>query len=337
MLYLTKQLSNMPKRRFTKELLDEILQRDGATLIGEYKKITRDIRINYKCKCGLEYTKMMRYIDEEAGALCKDCGMKHMVETQKKYMIDTYGASHPMLVPEFKNKQEETMIANYGVSHNSHNPNTIQKRKDTLIEHFGVPHHFQLPEKIEERRETCRKNFGVDHHLQRDVILAKQRKTNLEKRGVEYSLQSKEVRAKGVATNLLIYGVEHPSQNQEVMERTQKNAKKYKEFKMPSGEIRMVQGYEPFALTDLLKVYTEEQIKTDRKDVPRIQYEVEGKKRYHFPDIFIPHEKKIVEVKSTWTYKCKTDNIQNKKKTAEEQGFLYEIWCYDKKGQKVSV
>jgi len=327
----------MPKRRFTKELLDEILQRDGATLIGEYEKITRDITIKYKCKCGEEYQKMMRYIVEEAGALCKDCGMKNMVDTQKKSMIDTYGASHPMLVPEFKKKQEETMIANYGVSHNSHNPDTIQKRKDTLIKHFGVAHHFQLPEKVEERRENCRKKFGVDHHLQRDDILEKQRQTNIERRGVEYSLQSEEVRKKGIATNLRVYGVEHPSQSQEVMERTQRNAKKYKEFKMPSGEIRKVQGYEPFALTDLLKVYTEEQIKTDRNDVPRIQYEVDGKKMYHFPDIFIPHEKKIVEVKSTWTYNCKTDNIQLKKKSTEEQGFAYEIWCYTNKGLKVPV
>ena len=327
----------MPKQKFTKELLDEFLERDGATLIGEYKKIKRDIPINYKCRCGEEYKKIMRYIVEEAGALCKKCGMKHMVETQKKSMLDTYGASHPMLVPEFKKKQEETMVANYGVSHNSHNPDTIQKRKDTLMEHFGVAHHLQLPEKIEERRETCRKNFGVDHHLQRDDILAKQRQTNLERRGVEYSLQSKEVRAKGIATNLIVYGVEHPSQNKEVMERTQKNAKKYKEFKMPSGDIRKVQGYEPFALADLIKIYTEGQIKTDRKDVPRIQYDIDEKKRYHFPDIFIPHENKLIEVKSTWTVTCKSDNIQLKKKACEEQGFLYEIWCYDKKGIKVPV
>ena len=233
----------MPKRRFTKQLLDEILQRDGATLIGEYKKITRDIPINYKCKCGVENTKIMRGIVENAGALCKDCGMKHMVETLNKSMIDTYGVSNPMLVPEFKKKQEETMIANYGVSHNSHNPDTIQKRKDTLIEHFGVAHHFQLPEKIEERRENCRQKFGVDHHLQRDDILEKQRQTNLERRGVEYALQSEEVKAKSIATNLLVYGVEHPSQNQEVMERTQKNAKKYKEFKKWHDEYVHCQGH----------------------------------------------------------------------------------------------
>lgn len=327
----------MPKRRFTKELLDEILKRDNAILIGEHSKITRNILIKYKCKCGVEYQKMMRYIVEEAGALCKDCGTKHMVETQKKSMMDTYGASHPMFVPEFKKKQEESMIATYGVSHNSHNPDTIQKRKDTLIEHFGVAHHFQLPEKIEERRENCRKKFGVDHHLQRDDILEKQRQTNIERRGVEYSLQSDDVKAKSVATNLLIYGVEHPSQNQEVMERTQKNAKKYKEFKMPSGKIRKVQGYEPFALRDLLNVYTEDQITTDRKGIPRIQYEVNGKKKYYFPDIYIRHDNKIIEVKSTWTYKCKSDNIQLKKKATEDRGFVYEIWCYNGKGERISI
>jgi hypothetical protein len=325
------------RRKFDKALLDECIKRDGATLIGEYEKITRDIPINYKCKCGEEYHKNMRYIVEEAGALCKKCGMKHMVETQKKTMIDTYMASHPMHVPEFKKKQEETMIAKYNVSHNSYNPDTIKKRKDTLLNHFKVPHHFQLPEKIEERRENCRKKYGVDHHLQRDDILEKQRQTNRERRGVEYSLQSEEVRAKAVATNLRIYNVEHPSQNQEIQERAQKNAKKFKSYKMPSGAIRKVQGYEPFALDTLLKTYTEDQIKTDRKDVPRIQYEDGGKQKCYFPDIFIPHENKLIEVKSTWTYKCKTDNIQKKAEACKAQGYNYEIWCYNAKGVKLDL
>ena len=106
---------------------------------------------------------------------------------------------------------------------------------------------------------------------------------------------------------------------------------------MPSGAIRKVQGYEPFALKELVKVYSEEQIKTDRKDVPRIQYEVDGNKKYYFPDIFIPHENKLVEVKSTWTYKSKTDNIQLKKAACEEQGFLCEIWCFNNKGERIEV
>jgi hypothetical protein len=327
----------MPKRRFTKELLDTILQRDDATLIGEYEKITRDVSITYKCKCGEMYEKMMRYIVEEAGALCEECGKKHMVESMKKFMIDKYGAEHPMLVPEFKKKQEETMIANYGVRHNSMNPDTVKKRKDNYKNKYGVEHHFQLPEKIEERRQNCRERFGVDHHLQRDDILNKQRQTNIERRGVEYSLQSNDVKAKGIITNLERYGVEHPSQNQEVMERTQKNAKKYKEFTMPSGTIVKVQGYEPYALRDLLNIYTEDQIKVERKNVPRIKYADGEKTRYHFPDVFIPHENKIVEVKSTWTYRSKGDNVLLKKRCCEEQGYDYEIWVYNGKGKRVNV
>jgi hypothetical protein len=308
-----ERTKKMPQK-FTKELLDQIIQRDDATLIGEYPHINRETHISFKCKCGGEFSKGMRALVENAGALCKTCTMKHMVITLSKTMTETYG-----------------------VSHNSYNLDTIQKRKDTIFEHFGVAHHLQLPEKIEERRETTRKKFGVDHHLQRDDILAKQRQTNRDKRGVDNPMQSDEVKAKSVATNLITYGVEHPSQNQEVMERTQKNAKRFKEFVMPSGDIRKVQGYEPFALKKLLEVYTEDQLKTGVKNVPRIQYEVNGKKRYHFPDIFIPHENKLVEVKSTWTFKNKADNVLLKKKAAEEQGFLYEIWCFDGKGKRVEV
>lgn len=107
---------------------------------------------------------------------------------------------------------------------------------------------------------------------------------------------------------------------------------------MPSGAIRRVQGYEPFALTDLLHHgYTEEQIVTGRTGIPRIQYTADSKARYHFPDIFIPHENRIIEVKSTWTYACKEDNIQLKKTASEEAGYCYEIWCYDRDGKRVNI
>lgn len=327
----------MPKRRFTEALLTEQLRQDGAIRTGKYDKITRDTPITFICKCGSESKKIMRAIIDNAGALCKSCSMTHMVETQQNTMIEIYGESNPMLVPEFKKKMEDTMMATYGVSHNSLNPDTVQRRKDTLFENWGVPHHFQLPEKIQERRQNCLDKFGVPHHLQRDDILAKQRATNMERRGVEYALQSEDCKAKAIVTNLAVYGVEHPSQNKEVMERTQKSAKKYKDYVMPSGAVRKVQGYEPFALKELEQSgYSEDQIKTDRDEVPTIEYEVDGKKKYHFPDIFIPHENKIVEVKSTWTLKCKTDNVQLKKAAAEQQGFHYEIWCFNGKGERVT-
>ena len=109
---------------------------------------------------------------------------------------------------------------------------------------------------------------------------------------------------------------------------------------MPSGEIRKVQGYEHFALNELVKIYSEDQIKSDRKDIPRIEYYKEDnkdKKRYYFPDIYIPHENKIIEIKSTWTYKCQRGNIKEKAEFTKKNGYIYEIWVYDNKGVKVEV
>ncbi len=106
---------------------------------------------------------------------------------------------------------------------------------------------------------------------------------------------------------------------------------------MPSGEIRKVQGYEPFALDELLKTNSETDILTNRKDVPRITYKIGDKTRYYFPDIYIPSENRIIEVKSTWTYKCKEDNIQEKKKATEEAGYIYETWIYAKNGNKIEI
>lgn len=106
---------------------------------------------------------------------------------------------------------------------------------------------------------------------------------------------------------------------------------------MPSGEIRKVQGYEPFALDKLIKTNSETDILTNRKDVPRISYTIGDKIHYYFPDIYIPSENRIIEVKSTWTYKCKEDNIQEKKKATEKAGYNYEIWVYDGKGNKIEI
>jgi hypothetical protein len=119
------------------------------------------------------------------------------------------------------------------------------------------------------------------------------------------------------------------------MQKAQQNARKYKQHTMPSGTIRKVQGYEPFALHDLLKSYKEDDIKTDRKDIPRIAYQKDGKDKYYFPDIYLPSINTIIEVKSTWTYRSKTDNIIEKEDATKAAGYNYDIWIYDAKGNRM--
>jgi hypothetical protein len=105
---------------------------------------------------------------------------------------------------------------------------------------------------------------------------------------------------------------------------------------MPSGEIRQVQGYEPFALNILVKEYTEDQINSNRKDVPRIMYEYENKSRYYFPDLYIPHKNLIIEVKSAWIYSRNEEKNKKKAFATINQGYNYEMWVFNAKGARIN-
>ncbi len=345
---------------YDSKLLTEVLSRYNATLKGTYNKLTIDTSINYICKCGTEHTKSFRSIVKWGGALCKTCCNKIQNEKAKKTFIENYGVSNPQQSQTIREKAKQTNIDKYGTEHTFQSKLVKDKIKETNIERYGCEVPTQNKDVLEKIKKTNLIKYGVEITSQNPEVRAKIVKTNIERYGSECCLKNKEVQDKikntmisrhGVEHNfqagdlrdkrketfLAKYGVEYPAQSAEIMEKTQKNAKKFKEYKMPSGEIRKVQGYEPFALDALLKQgYTEDQIKTERKDVGRIQYEVDGKKKYYFPDISIPHEKKIIEVKSTWTYKCKTDNIQAKADATRNQGYTYELWIFDGKGRRVS-
>jgi len=259
---------------------------------------------------------------------------KTLITLQEKYgenIINAFQAE------EVKTKSKTTNMERLGVEYPGQSEEVKNKIRGTNMERLGVEYPGQSEQVKQKIIATNIERHGVEYTFQSEDVIEKIKATNVERYGVVCPLQNKEIMEKVKATNVELYGVEHPLQNKEVADRAQKNAKKYKRFEMPSGAVRKVQGYEPFALKILVKTYQEDQIKTDRKDVPRVQYEVDGKKKYHFPDIFIPHENKLIEVKSTWTLKCKTDNIKLKKEACEEQGFLYEIWCFDGKGNRVEV
>ena len=163
-------------------------------------------------------------------------------------------------------------------------------------------------------------------------------KTNLEKYGVEYNLQREEIREKIKETNLEKYGVENCMQNPEIMEKNIKMSYYLKEYTLPSGNIIKIQGYEHFALNELLKNINENDIITGCKNVPTIWYNDEsGKKHRHFVDIFVSSQNKCIEVKSTWTFKKQKEIVLLKKIAAKELGYLYEIWVYDNKGNKVEI
>jgi hypothetical protein len=176
--------------------------------------------------------------------------------------------------------------------------------------------------------------FGTKCSLQNEDVKKKNDDTCMIKYGVKMSLQNEEVKAKSIATSMQKYGVRNPMQSNEIQEKSQKSSWRYKEYKCPSGAIRKVQGAEPFALDELMRDFNEDQIKTDRAEIPRIMYIYKEIERYYFCDIWIPHINKLIEVKSSWTFNLDNDKVIEKGKACIEQGYSYEIWIYGIKQEK---
>jgi hypothetical protein len=265
--------------------------------------------------------------------------------------LKNYGVEHIMQSTQFRNKVKDIILKKYGVSnvnklkevrdkiiktnllrYNATNPMKNEEVKKRLIQRiqykYNVNHISQSSIFKEKLKKTCLKRYGVESTLYLPEIKIKIVESFITKYGVSNPNKLKEIRDKIKITNIKRYGVEYPSQSKEINEKTQKNAKHYKKYTMPSGKICNIQGYENYALNELITQYTEDEIKTDRIDIPRITYIVNNKKKYYFPDIYIPKDNKIIEVKSTWTYNSKIDNIQLKLDATKAAGYTYEIWIY---------
>jgi hypothetical protein len=124
------------------------------------------------------------------------------------------------------------------------------------------------------------------------------------------------------------------------MDKINKNSYKSKDYIMPSGKIIKIQGYEHHGLNELLQneLINEDDIITGCNNVPVIWYiDKNNKKHRHFIDIYIPSQNRCIEIKSTWTAKLHNNVIFLKQQAGKELGYNYEIWIYDKDGNKLEI
>jgi hypothetical protein len=188
------------------------------------------------------------------------------------------------------------------------------KMKIKSFEKYGVSHFSKTEESIQQHKNTCIKKYGVESNLQLSECKEKIKETCLQK-----------------------YGFKHPAQNPEIMEKITKNAYKSKDYILPSGRTIKIQGYEHYALDQILQDgVLEDDIINGCSNVPELWYEdIENKKHRHFVDIFIPSQNRMIEVKSTWTAEKGKEYIFLKQEAGKRAGYLYEIWVYNNKGEKV--
>lgn len=131
---------------------------------------------------------------------------------------------------------------------------------------------------IERKKQTSRKNYGTD-----------------------FPCQSRKYQEQMVERYLVAYGVEHPMQYREIFERVLAVTHKKKDYKLPSGKIIKLMGYEPMVVDWLIdNGIHEEQLQFLK--IPSFRYEWNDKIKSYFPDIYVANMNLIIEVKSIWTY-----------------------------------
>lgn len=311
----------MIRLKYDYEMLKNICEEHNVTLLEDYsnKFITRDTRIVGKCiLCENSFDKSLNKLHKQLNFGCKSCAKKIKFIRIKNTMVEKYGVEYAAKSQIFLDKMKETTFERYGLEYATQSEKVKDKIKKSNLE-----------------------KYGFEYGLQSEEVKEKRRLTNLEKYGVECCLQSQEIKDKLKQTCLVKYGVEHVSQNPEIAEKQNRHSYYFKQYIMPSGAAIDIQGYEHYALDELLKKENieENDIIIGSKNVPEIWFfnTEKNKKCRHFVDIFIPSQNKCIEVKSTWTFHKNKNIVLLKQNAAKELGYLYEIWIYNNKGNKVEI
>lgn len=272
---------------------------------------------------------------------------------------EKYGTEFPMQCKEVSDKKEATNMIKYGVEVSSKADSVKQTACETNLRVYGQTHHivpvvmdkikakniitygveysFQAEPVKEKIKETLMKRYGVDHSMKMEETKRKTRETNQKNYRCDHPLQNQDMKDMIKATNIIRYGVEYPNQSVEVQAKSQKTGLKYKLYTAPSGIQRNIKGFEHFALDILFNEMNleEDDVHTDRKTVPRICYD--NNTRYYFPDIWIESLNKIIEVKSTWTYKLHKESNLKKWVATVGEGYTMEFWIFTNKGIRTVV
>jgi hypothetical protein len=234
---------------------------------------------------------------------------------------------------------KETCRQKYGGCGNA--SESIKKKvEDTNLKRYGYKSYLSADEKKIKTKDTNLEKYGVEHHLKAESCKLKQKDTNLEKYGVENVSQLQSVKDKKISTTIKNYGVEHHFRNEDILENRRKtclerygyefivNRCRIKEYVMPSGKSVKIMGYEYKALDELLKIYREDEIILG-KNIPRISYTgLDGKMHKYYPDIYIPKENLIIEVKSELTFRYNQPTNLLKEQATKDAGYNYRFMIY---------
>jgi hypothetical protein len=335
-------------------------QQFGFVLLSEkYEGAKKPLE--YRCTCGKIDTTIISTLKKHHNG-CKECSARK----KKEIFMKKYGVDNPMKDPNIREKFKNTCIEKYGVDNPMKDPNVREKTKTTCIEKYGVDTPLKNSNVREKVKNTCMEKYGVDSASKnRELYKDAQKKckqTMLQKYGVDYPMEVLEFRNKQKATWVQNYGVDHPMKDPVISKKVKQTCiekygvdnamknpivfKKYASslykhylYEFPYGKKSYIQGYEKYALDELIKMgYNENEIECGNSEkIPHIPYEFEDMFHMFYPDIFIPNENRIIEVKSEYTYERDIEKNAAKIVATPYYGYDIEFWIYNKQGEIVEM
>jgi hypothetical protein len=211
----------------------------------------------------------------------------------------------------------------------------MEKKKETYFKKYGTTL-SNSDEQKNKSKTTKEQKYGNHLFNNSTVSQLKNKNKSIEEKNI--------INAKRRSTNLKRYGVENCFLRKTIQKVNKGNAS-LKEYTLPSGKIIKVRGYEPQTLNILFSLgYTESDIIVLDMSPGILTEEFtyvnnnKHKARY-YPDIYIPKENKIIEVKSRWwwdgkgreKYIARLSNNLKKRQSVLAKGFLYEVWLFEEK------
>ena len=267
--------------------------------------------------------------------LCAKCVKIDKYKKVKSTFLNKYGVTNPNKLLSIKQKIKETNLNKYGTEFTFQNNNVKEKIKNTMINKYGSENPSKVKIIKDKAKTTFLKKHGLENPDGYQLIREKIKSTCIQKYGVEHPSQNEDVKNKKIETVMKKYGVKNPTQNPEIAEKASNNSYQTKIYTFPSGNTINYQGYEHFAINELIKNIDEQFIVNSKKKVPEIWYTTnDGVKHRHYVDIFIPPQNLCIEVKSEWYFNQSKDIIMLKQQAAKDLGYKYEIWVYNNKEEK---
>jgi len=211
---------------------------------------------------------------------------------------------------------------------------TIKESKKGVFNKYGVTNIWEIPGYREKLTNTNLIKYGSEYIMGSEHFKDKVKETINIKWGGDHPTKHEKTKNKKYETNLKKYGFSCALQNSQIQEKQLKSCFKSKKYKMTSGKIVYVQGYEPWALDILLAKYQENDIIVDKtgieKYIGKTKYINENNKTcIYFPDIYIKSINEIIEVKSEYTYLINENENILKKNAILNKGIKFSFWIFD--------